>query len=89
MNDTPGSVIDKVLSRLRYLDLSDCIASTSQEIEFYSNYNDIYTGMLRRKDRPGEVKVAFKRLRVHLVREPIFAKVSISLMYMPIRRAED
>lgn len=78
MSDSPGLAIETTLAKLKHLDVTGLIED--QEWTACGGYSDVFEGFLVRRTARGpggysRVKVAIKRIRIHLMRDQAFAKV--------------
>ena len=69
----PASILRSILAKLKHLDLTGKL-NYDAVMRGHGGYADVFMG-LTTTQRLGEVKVAIKRLRVHLFGESDFAKV--------------
>ena len=69
--------IDAELAELTHLNLEGCLSGISPIMKACGVYSDVFIGTLHRKDSCIKVRVAVKRLRIHLKRDPSFAKVRV------------
>ena len=72
----PELILRTILSRLKHLDLTGKIHSMSSTMNSPGGYADVFTGFA--KLGLYEIKVAIKRLRVHILDDFRLAKVVVS-----------
>ena len=70
-------VLRSILAKLKHLDLTGKIRFESAVMKTHGGYADVFLGFatLDRPEASKEVKVAIKRLRIHIQGDSDFAKV--------------
>lgn len=83
--DTQGN-LTRLLETLRDIDLSDDLFDESAYLDAHGGYCDIFTAKSRKH---GNISVAVKRLRVHIVRDKDASKVRLVFSQLGILKCNN